>query len=129
VVALGIDFHAYGQLILRPYGWGWEDHPNEALYKKYGDAMRDAIKDKSGKVYTSQKAAGLYLTSGSTDDYITGLGAVGFTIEVSWSTSFVFIPRDRGEFDHATYFCISDSLLPISFGTRADTALFCPRTK
>lgn len=88
-IVVGIDLHAYGQLIMRPYGNKMSDHPNEAFNKHLGDSMAAVIKEYSGTVYTSQKSAGLYPVSGGFDDWITEkYKAVGFTIEL----------RDRGRF-------------------------------
>ena len=76
----GIDFHAYGQLILRSWGWTTKLSENEVYLKKVGDSLRDAI---SGAQYTSQRAAQLYPTGGSTDDWFTSkAGMLGFTVEL-----------------------------------------------
>jgi hypothetical protein len=61
---IGIDLHAYGQLIMRPYGNKMTDHPTEARNKRMGDLMRDAVLTENGLRYTSQKSAGLYPVSG-----------------------------------------------------------------
>lgn len=36
-----IDWHAYSQLVLRPYGWTQDDAPDEPLLKECGDLFRD----------------------------------------------------------------------------------------
>lgn len=99
---LGIDFHSYSQLLMRPYGFSMDDHPLEPRNKKIGDAMRDAIKQTTKQKYVSQKSAGLYPVTGGFDDWLTMHGQpepgtfqddntwdnmmIGFTIEL----------RDRG---------------------------------
>lgn len=60
----GIDFHSYSQLILRPWGWTIDDSPNEAILRGLGEAMATAIYNTSQKVYTNDKAIGLYPASG-----------------------------------------------------------------
>lgn len=61
---IGIDLHAYGQLIMRPYGNKMTDHPTEERNRRMGDRMRDAVFAENGVRYTSQKSAGLYPVSG-----------------------------------------------------------------
>jgi len=64
-IAGGIDFHSYGQLILRPYGDTFDAPPNDAELKALGDGVRDSIFANSGVRYTSQKAIDLYPASGT----------------------------------------------------------------
>lgn len=78
-----IDFHAYGQLILRSFGYTVEPSENEATLKEIGDGMADRIAEVHGSRYTSQRAAELYPTTGSTDDWYTEQGGMwGWTIEL-----------------------------------------------
>jgi len=67
-----IDFHAYGQLILRPYGWTQTLSPDEAELKLVGDTIRSTILAQSAKAYTSQRAIQLYVTTGASDDWAYG---------------------------------------------------------
>ena len=79
----GIDFHSFGQLILR--NWGWIDTPskNEDVLKELGDGMKAVILRKSHVDYTSERGAALYPASGCTDDWMTTkAGMIGFTIEL-----------------------------------------------
>ncbi|KAI9332078.1 hypothetical protein BDR26DRAFT_1010693 [Obelidium mucronatum] len=85
----GIDFHSYGELVLRNWGYTSTDSPNEVVLKTLGDGIRDAIFDVYQEVYTSEKGAGLYPASGCTDDWMsTEMGMVGFTIELRNTHSF-----------------------------------------
>lgn len=90
----GIDFHAYGQLILRPYGWQLPNAgtpPNDAELKTVGDRMRDTIRTVSGMRYTSEHAAELYVAAGGADDWFYSTatnGKMGYTIEL----------RDEGQY-------------------------------
>jgi len=92
-----IDWHAYSQLMLRPYGWSRSAAPDEAMSKEIGDKMRDAARAVNGLSYTSQPSVDLYITTGSASDWFygeeasAGRGSVrsyGFTIEL----------RDTGRF-------------------------------
>ncbi|ORY31560.1 Zn-dependent exopeptidase [Rhizoclosmatium globosum] len=79
----GIDFHSYGELILRSWGYTTDDSPNEAILKTLGDGIRDAIFEVHNETYTSEKASGLYLATGCADDWQSiRMGMVGFTIEL-----------------------------------------------
>ncbi|KAJ3290043.1 hypothetical protein HDU79_003590 [Rhizoclosmatium sp. JEL0117] len=91
----GIDFHSYGQLILRNWGYTQVDSPNEAILKKLGDGIRDAIFEKSKEEYTSEKAVGLYPASGCADDWQSmKLGMAGFTIELRSQSSYNIPPSE-----------------------------------
>lgn len=80
----GIDFHSYGQLILRSWGFTTVSHPNEKWLKELGDGIRDTIKKVSGQGYTSETGADLYPASGAADDWMTeaGMPGHGWTIEL-----------------------------------------------
>lgn len=78
----GIDLHSYGQLILRPFGYKQQDHPNEQQNRALGDGMRDTILNFSGTKYASLKSVGLYPASGAFDDWLTSQGTIGLTMEV-----------------------------------------------
>jgi murein tripeptide amidase MpaA len=85
-VHVGIDFHSYGQLILRPWGYTLQPHPREAEYKLVGDGISSAIYNSGRQTYISQPSAGLYPITGGLDDWLTANNMIGFTIEL----------RDRG---------------------------------
>ncbi|KXN69376.1 hypothetical protein CONCODRAFT_165825 [Conidiobolus coronatus NRRL 28638] len=79
----GIDFHSYGQKVLR--NWGFVDAPhskNEIILKELGDKMRDSINSKGYK-YTSEVSVGLYPASGAFDDYMASkYKMVTYTVEL-----------------------------------------------
>jgi len=90
----GIDWHSYSQLVLRPYGWTQTNSPDEARQKTLGDNYAAAVRDVSGRVYTSQKSIQLYVTTGTASDWFYGAGntnnpanSAGFTIELRPTTS------------------------------------------
>jgi len=87
-----IDFHAYGQLILRPYGWTRTLPPDSAVQKTVGDQMRSQILAVNKVSYTSEPANQLYITSGSSDDWCYTEGAVrlSYTIELRDTGSYGF---------------------------------------
>jgi len=67
--AAAIDWHSYGQLILRPYGWTNTPPSNNAKLTSVGNGLRDAIRTHSGYQYTSQAIWQLYLSAGSSADW------------------------------------------------------------
>eukprot|EP01120_Amphizonella_sp_Union-15-10_P016706 TRINITY_DN8963_c0_g1_i5.p1 TRINITY_DN8963_c0_g1~~TRINITY_DN8963_c0_g1_i5.p1 ORF type:complete len:129 (+),score=30.20 TRINITY_DN8963_c0_g1_i5:414-800(+) len=64
-----IDYHSYGQLILRPWGDTRTNPPNNDKLTELGTLMRSAILSAGGVAYTSQKSYDLYPTTGSADDW------------------------------------------------------------
>jgi len=84
----GIDFHSYGDMILRSKGWTSKSSQDESLIRKMGKDMKAAIKKTPGglhSVYKSEKAAGLYPTTGSTDDWMSENAKMwghGWTVEL-----------------------------------------------
>jgi len=95
-----IDFHSYGQLILRPWGYTSANSPDETFLKSVGDGMRAVILSNGGAVYTSQKSIQLYVTTGTASDWFydtdatnsnKGYRAAGFTIELRDTGSYGFV--------------------------------------
>jgi len=64
-----IDFHAYGELILRPWGNTVVATPDESFLSDLGANMRDCIRAVHNNQYTSQRSAALYPANGETTDY------------------------------------------------------------
>jgi hypothetical protein len=97
----GVDYHAYGPLVLRSWGWTMTASSDEAWLKPMGDNWAAAIRAVNGVNYVSEKAAELYVASGCFDDWMSnvtaGIGANfpghGWTIEVR-GNSFVMPPSN-----------------------------------
>lgn len=94
-----IDFHAYGQLILRPYGWtlptGGNVPENDAEMRALGDGMRDVIQRAGYNTrYTSEHSAELYVAAGGADDWFysaaTGRG-IAYTFELRDTGRYGFV--------------------------------------
>eukprot|EP00729_Bicosta_minor_P017009 gene17009-9359_t len=71
-IVAAIDFHAYGELILRPYGWALPRQATpetDAETKALAERMKSAIQSVHGRSYTSEHAAELYCASGGADDW------------------------------------------------------------
>lgn len=86
-----IDWHAYSQLILRPYGWSSANSPDETRLRAIGQSMADAIRADSGRSYRNIKSIELYVTTGTTSDWFYGADATrtnggyraaGYTMEL-----------------------------------------------
>lgn len=86
-----IDFHSYSQLVLRPWGYVYEDppEPDASEMAMLGDGMAQEIFDTHGKTYWSQPSYQLYLAAGTCADWVyDGAGAFSWTVEL----------RDTGEY-------------------------------
>ena len=69
-----VDFHSYGQLIMRQPGWtpGVAPVVSDAVQQAQqaiGERMRDAVVYNGGPAYTVESAAKLYPVGGSADDW------------------------------------------------------------
>ncbi len=84
-VVVHIDWHSYGQLILRPYSYDYvvAPEPDNTIMSDIGAAMRDAIYGVHGTSYDNGPGYGLYLASGIACDwgYDEG-GGYAYTIEL-----------------------------------------------
>jgi len=97
----GVDYHAYGPLVLRSWGYTTSPSDEESWLKPMGDNWAAAIRAVNNVNYVSEKAAELYVASGCFDDWMsnktTGIGAQfpghGWTIEVR-GNSFVMPPSN-----------------------------------
>ncbi|KAJ9068189.1 hypothetical protein DSO57_1031188 [Entomophthora muscae] len=67
----GIDFHAYGQLILRNWAWTLQPSPNENVLLELSHEMQMAFL-KTGKYYSVRKMADIYYASGTLNDWMAG---------------------------------------------------------
>eukprot|EP00756_Hemistasia_phaeocysticola_P023675 Hpha_TRINITY_DN15908_c11_g1::TRINITY_DN15908_c11_g1_i3::g.71512::m.71512 len=93
----GHDFHSYGELLLRSYGWTKDNAPNNAIEEERGAKMVQAIKASSGLQYTNQKAYDLYCCSGLACDYISEQTTEysGFTFELRGTPGGFVLPPDQ----------------------------------
>jgi len=85
-----IDFHSYGQLIMRPYGWTNAPPNNDAQLEEIGNRMVAAMRSTTGVAYTNQAIHELYLSAGSSADWFHDEGAIPL--------SFGFEARDTGRY-------------------------------
>jgi len=65
-----VSYHSYSQLILRPWGYTSANSPNETYLSQLGATWSTNIRAVSGRTYTSQKSNSLYITTGSSSDYM-----------------------------------------------------------
>ncbi len=87
-ITAAISFHTYGELILYPYGYTYDDLPEDmdADDQRTFVALANLMAATNG--YRPQQASDLYITSGDTVDWLYGqLGIFGFTFEM-YPTSF-----------------------------------------
>eukprot|EP01065_Artemidia_motanka_P041880 TRINITY_DN54_c0_g2_i2.p1 TRINITY_DN54_c0_g2~~TRINITY_DN54_c0_g2_i2.p1 ORF type:complete len:416 (+),score=150.17 TRINITY_DN54_c0_g2_i2:47-1294(+) len=93
----GHDFHSYGQLLLRSYGWTNQNAPNNAIEEARGVKMINAIKESSGLVYTNQRSYDLYCCSGLASDFLAEQTTEysGFTFELRGTPGGFVLPPDQ----------------------------------
>lgn len=83
-VTTGISYHTYGDLILYPYGYTYEDLPPDMdpLDRQTFVAMGAEMQSTTG--YHAQQSSDLYITDGDWNDWMYGaLGRYPITIEMS----------------------------------------------
>jgi len=91
-VKMGIDFHSYSQLILRPYGWTNKLPPTESVMKAIGDGMAGAIRATTKMNYISEHSIDLYITAGTALDWFyEPAGFYGYTIELRDTGAYGFV--------------------------------------
>jgi murein tripeptide amidase MpaA len=88
-----IDFHAYSQLVLSPWGYTTALAPNNDAFLALGREMKDAIARTNGASYTAGPIAStLYIASGSSVDHAYGAhGVPSYTIEVRDTGTYGFV--------------------------------------
>ncbi len=78
-----IDMHAYGEVILHPWGHQYSPAPDAELLSDLAIQMSDAIVSVHGVEYDAIQGSILYPASGVSDDWSYGQrGLMGFTIEL-----------------------------------------------
>ena len=82
-VALHIDFHAYGQLLLYPWDYTAAPAPDRARYAAIGDRMASAMVAAHGTHYRLIQGVELYPSAGTMSDWLYGeIHAMSFGIEL-----------------------------------------------
>jgi carboxypeptidase T len=82
-VAIHVDFHAYGQLLLYPWSYTRTPAGDRAKLAAVGDRMASAIAATHQSRYTLQSGAELYPAAGTMTDWMYGEArALSFTIEL-----------------------------------------------
>jgi zinc carboxypeptidase len=93
-IALHIDFHTYGQIVLYPWGYTRTPPPDRDRLAAVGDRMTSAIVATHGTRYRLSSAVEFYPAAGDMPDWMYGeAGALSYTIELrpEW-------PAGRGGF-------------------------------
>ncbi len=82
-IALHVDFHAYGQLVLHPWNYTAAPAKQRDRYAAIGDRIVSAIFATHGTRYTLKAGAQLYPAAGTMSDWMHGEAtATSFTIEL-----------------------------------------------
>ena len=82
-VAIHVDFHAYGQLLLYPWNYTRAPASDRAKFAAMGDRMASAMAATHQARYTLQSGADLYAAAGTMSDWMYGEAkALSFTVEL-----------------------------------------------
>jgi carboxypeptidase T len=94
-LTVAITFHTYGELVLWPYGYTYQDLPDDmqpddlATFQAIGQAMA------ASNGYVPQQASALYVTSGDFTDWAYGVhGIFAFTFEMFGGAYDFYPPGD-----------------------------------
>jgi len=82
-IALHVDFHAYGQLLLYPWNYSPQQAKDRDRFAAIGDRMASAIYAQHEKRYALMQGIELYPAAGTLSDWAYGdANALSFTIEL-----------------------------------------------
>ena len=82
-IALHIDFHAYGQLLLYPWNYSARRTDDHARFTALGDRIASALAAQHGSRYQLMQGTELYPAAGTATDWFYGdVKALSFTVEL-----------------------------------------------
>ena len=82
-IRTAITFHSYGELVQWPYGYTYEHIPSDMDPDDYDRFVEMGTHMASTNGYTPQQSSDLYLTDGTTDDWMYGVHRIFcFTFEM-----------------------------------------------
>ena len=82
-IKLHIDFHAFGQLVLYPWGYTNKKSDDDAWFRAIGDKLASALFAQHETRYTLMPSSELYLAAGTMTDWVYGQAhAASYTIEL-----------------------------------------------
>jgi carboxypeptidase T len=94
-VTTGISYHSYGDLILYPYGYTYEDIPPDMTPVDHQTFVAMGAEMQRTTGYTAQQSSDLYITDGDWNDWMYGaLHRYPITIELS-GHGYGFYPPDE----------------------------------
>lgn len=86
-VMTGISYHSYGNLILYPYGYTYEDLPPDMSLLDHQTFVAMGAEMQRTAGYYAQQSSDLYITDGDWNDWMYGaLHRYPITIELSGGT-------------------------------------------
>jgi murein tripeptide amidase MpaA len=96
-IALHVDFHTFGQLVLYPWGYTPAPAPDRGLFAAVGDRIASAMFAAHETRYALMPSVDLYPASGTMSDWVYAENAaVSYTIELRPKGGFGFVlPPDQ----------------------------------
>lgn len=100
-ITTAISFHTYGELVLWPYGYTFQDIPSDMdptdheVFVTMGTAMANLTCNEQDGCFTPQQSSDLYITDGSNLDWMYGAHRIfAFTFEL-YPSCCDFYPDDE----------------------------------
>ncbi len=89
-ITVAIDFHTYGELILWPYGYTYNDVPADMTLDDRNTMAVMGTDMAAGNGYIPAQASDLYITDGSINDWLYGVhGILNYTFEMYPATTWL----------------------------------------
>jgi len=82
-IKAGVDYHSFGNYILRPYDFSRNIPKDEAVHQEMGAVIQKAIKDVNGLNFQNIRGAQMYIHSGGLLDHFYAIRKfAGFCVEL-----------------------------------------------
>jgi carboxypeptidase T len=127
-IRASMTFHESGRLVMWPYGYTLTDIPSDMTTADHGALMTIGRHMAGTSHYTPEQASDLYLTSGTTRDYLYGMyRTFAYTIEMSVKAypDDSLIASETGRNKEAVLYLMERAWCPLSVSGAATMAARC----
>ncbi len=129
-VMTGISYHSYGNLILYPYGYTYDDLPSDMTQLDHQTFVAMGAEMQRTAGYQAQQSSDLYITDGDWNDWMYGaLHRYPITIELSGGTFYPpdeMIPSETTRNHQAAIFVAAIADCPTRVAVRPPRVQSCP---
>jgi hypothetical protein len=127
-IRVGITFHEYGRLVMWPYGYTHTDVPADMTVDDHAALVYIGKKMASTNGYRPEQASDLYISSGTTRDYLYGMyRTFSYTFELSVKDhpDDALIAAETGRNKEAVLYLMERAWCPLSVRGATVTAARC----